>query len=113
MAIPDFSEREIWAAETAVKERYGRPLEIQRADIELRLDPAIPELTVCPSLVWSEGGATFVVCKLGDNRFRSQFLYSAREQFGTGISEYDDIAECVVTLLKFQADHAATRTEKS
>jgi hypothetical protein len=26
--------------------------------------------------------------------------------FGTGIEEYDDLSECLVTLLQVQADHA-------
>jgi hypothetical protein len=28
-------------------------------------------------------------------------------QFGTGVYEYDDLTECVVSLLQAQADHAA------
>jgi hypothetical protein len=28
--------------------------------------------------------------------------------YGTGVEEYDDLSECVVTLLQVQADHAAS-----
>jgi len=49
---------------------------------------------------------------VGDHRFRCQFFYSVREQYGTGKAEYDDLLECVVALLKLQADHAAQRQQK-
>ena len=103
--IPDFTEREIWAVETTVKERYCKAVEIQQADVELRLDPVLPVLTACPALVWQEGKCAFLVAKVGEGRFRAQFFYSVREQYGTGREEYDDLAECVITLLKVQADH--------
>jgi hypothetical protein len=107
--IPDFTEREIWAVETAVKERYCKAVEIQQADVELRLDPVMPVLTACPALVWQEQNCTFLVAKVGENRFRPQFFYSVREQYGTGQAEYDDLAECVITLLKVQADQESKR----
>ena len=42
------------------------------------------------------------------NRFRSQFYYSIGEQYGTG-RDFDDLAECVVTTLRLQADHEKDR----
>ncbi|MDD5241146.1 MAG: hypothetical protein PHG47_05390 [Sulfuricella sp.] len=110
-SIPDFTETECWVANATLKERYGHAVEVQQADVELRLDPGVPELTACPALVWKERGAGFVVSKVGDNRFRCQFFYSVREQYGTGRSEYDDLLECVVALLKLQADHEAKRQQ--
>ena len=64
----------------------------------------------CPAIVWMADGCNFVVFKVGDQRFRNQFFYRVNEQFGTGIDEYDNIGECVVTLIRLQADHA--RDEK-
>ena len=110
-SIPDFTESERWVVETTLKERYGKAVEVQQADVELRLDPAVPELTVCPALVWKERGAGFVLSKVGDSRFRCQFFYSVREQYGTGKAEYDDLLECVVALLKLQADHETRRQQ--
>ena len=97
--------------EATLKERYGKAVEVQEADVELRLDPAVPELTLCPAHVWKEQGAGFVMSKVGDNRYRCQFFYSVREQYGTGKAEYDDLLDCVVTLLKLQADHEAKRQQ--
>ena len=107
--IPDFTDSERWVVETALRERYGKKVEAQQADVELRLDPGLPELTTCPALFWKEGEASFVISKVGDGRYRCQFFYSVREQYGTGREEYDDLAECVSTLLKLEADQAARR----
>ena len=109
--VPNITDSELWLVEATLKERYGKPVEVQLADVELRLDPAVMELTHCPAMVWKEQGAGFVISKVGDNRFRCQFFYSAREQYGTGKAEYDDLLDCVVTLLKLQADHEAKRQQ--
>lgn len=103
--IPDFNETEIWGVETTLKERYGKKIEISLADAEIRLNPSERSLTSCPVICWTELGANFVVFKLGEKAYRPQFYYRGYQQFGTGKSEYEDIAECVTTLLQVQADH--------
>ncbi len=108
-AIPDITDSELWVVESTLKERYGKPVDIQVADVELRLDPGSPVLTSCPAMVWKEQGAGFVIVKVDDCRYRCQFFYSVREQYGTGREIYDDLLECVTALLRVQADHAAQR----
>jgi len=108
-AIADFTDAELWAVHTALKERYGKETEVQLADTEVRLRAADRELTQCPALFWSERGANFVIVKTGDKRYRAQFYYGLHEQFGTGIDEFDDIAECTVVLLQTQADYESNR----
>ena len=108
-AIPDITDSERWVVETTLKERYGKPIEIQLADVELRLDPGSPALTPCPAMFWKEGNVGFVLTKVGDSRYRCQFFYSVRDQYGTGREVYDDLVECLTTLLRVQADHAAKR----
>ena len=83
-SIPDFTDTETWSLRTVVKERYGKDVELQLADAELRLDPDSTTLTPCPAVFWSECGANFVIFKVGENRYRCQFFYGRREQFGTG-----------------------------
>ena len=107
-AIEDFTESELWILRTTLVERYGRELGIQQADIELRLNPVSTELSLCPAAYWQEDGCHFIVCKTGASRYRCQFYYRVHEMYGTGIEEFDDLSECVVTLLQVQADHAAT-----
>ena len=108
-AIPDFNSAERWVIESALKERYGHIVQIELADSELKLDPGAPVITTCPTVYWSERGCNFLVFKTGEDRYRCQFFYSEDEQYGTGRTEYDELAECVGLLLKLQADHEKQR----
>jgi len=103
--IPDFTETELWLIKNTLKERYGEDVTVELADSELRLDPAVKTLTLCPTAYWRARGAQFVIFKTGENAYRCQFFYSANEQFGTGREVYDDLGQCVVTLLQVQSDH--------
>jgi len=104
--IPDFNDTEIWCIKTALKERYGKTVEVSLADAEIRLNPGERELLSCPVVCWSEMKANFVIFKLGDKKYRPQFYYRTYQQFGTGRDQYEDITECVVTVLQVQADHS-------
>lgn len=103
--ISDFSKEIQEYVAGLLEQRYCHKVDLQLADSELQLNPLYEELTVCPTLYWSERGAQFVVYKVGENVFKCQFFYSPAEQFGTGHDSYDDIETCVVTLLQVQADH--------
>lgn len=107
--IRDFTEQEYGLVRDLVAERYKEEVEILPADSELRLDPESSEMTLCPTLFWSRGDVNFVVFKVGDSRYRTQFFYTPREQYGTGREDYDDLAECVTTVLRLQADHERER----
>ena len=106
--IPDISATEEWIVGTTLKERYGRDVDLQYADAEIRLNPADRELTSCPVFVWEEDACHFVIFKTGERRYRCQFFYRGYQQYGTGVHEYDDLTECAVSLLQAQADHTAT-----
>ena len=108
-AIPDFSSAERWVIESALKERYGHFVAVELADSELKLDPETPLLTTCPTVFWRERGCNFLIFKTAEDRYRSLFYYSDEEQYGTGRTEYDELAECVSLLLKLQADHEKQR----
>jgi len=108
-SIPDFNSAERWVIESALKERYGHIVEMQLADSDLKLDPDTPVLTTCPTVFWSERDCNFLIFKTGEDRYRCLFYYSEEEQYGTGRSEYDELAECVSLLLKLQADHEKQR----
>jgi hypothetical protein len=108
-AIPDFNSAERWVIESTLKERYGRLVPVELADCELKLDPEAPVLTTCPTVFWSERGCNFLIFKTAEDRYRCLFYYSDEEQYGTGRTEYDELAECVSLLLKLQADHEKQR----
>ena len=111
--IPDFTENEMWVVHTTLRERYGREVDVQLVDTDVRLRSSDRELSPCPAVYWEQNGCHFVVIKAGESKFRCQFYYRLHEQFGTGISEFDDLAECVVTLLQTQADYAAQTTDST
>ena len=105
--IPDITDSELWVINTTLHERYGREVQTQIADAEIRLMPSDRELSSCPVVYWNEEGCNFVVFKTGDRRYRCQFFYRGYQQYGTGVHEYDDLTECIVSLLQTQADHTA------
>jgi hypothetical protein len=105
--IPDITESERWIIDSTLKERYGHAVELQLADAEIRLMPSDRELSSCPVVYWNEEGCNFIIFKTGDRRYRCQFFYRGYQQYGTGVYEYDDLTECIVSLLQTQADHAA------
>jgi hypothetical protein len=106
--IPDITDSEHWILETTLKERYGREPQIQLADAEIRLSSSERELTSCPVVHWrDEDGCNFVVFKTGDRNYRCQFFFRGYQQYGTGVREYDDLSECIVSVLQVQADYVA------
>ncbi len=107
--IADFTESELWIISTTLEERYGEPLETMLADTELRLNPYSSELSNCPAAYWEKNGCHFVICKTGDKHYRCQFYYRGHEMFSPDVEEFDDLSECMVTLLQVQADHAVNR----
>lgn len=110
MNAPDFSEHERKLVQQTLLERYGTPVPMQSVEVEVQLDPPSPVLTDCNAFYWQRDGAEFVVCKAGRDDYRAQFFYGPEEIFGTGIDSYDNLGDCIVSLLQVQAAHAAQRS---
>lgn len=108
-SIPEFDEHELDLARTRVRQRYGKEVELERVEVEVRLDPGIEALTWCPALYWTERDASFVILKTGARRYRPMFYYQPGEEYGTGRETYDDLDECVTVTLRVQADHEKER----
>ncbi len=111
--IPDFDDGERWLVESTLRERYGRIVPTQAADVELKLAAGDAHLTSCPTLYWESRGAGFVVAKVAPGRWRAMFFYPGEpvaEQYGAGRSEYDDLLDCVTSVLRAQADHEKDRS---
>lgn len=110
--ILQIDDAERWVVESTLRERYGHRVATQLADTELRLQPGDATLTACPTLYWEERGAAFVIVKVADGRWRAMFFYQEdelEEQFGAGRPEYDDLLDCVTSVLRAQADHEKER----
>ena len=110
--IPDLTDVELWGLQSTVNERWKDPqVQLELADVELQLGKKSSELTSCPAVFWFVKNCNFVVVKMGSRRFRCHFLYDKDlDQYGTGITEFDDIAKCIVTLLHTQADDESVRS---
>lgn len=105
MNIPEFSESEIKLVTRTLNERYDHEVPVQVAEAEVQLGAEDDKLTTCPVLYWQERGAHFVVFKLGASHYKAQFFYNEATQFGTGKESYDNLGDCMVTLLQVQSDH--------
>ena len=109
--VPDYTEDERNIVLGMVNTRWKKdPVDIQLADAEVQLDPAKPDRTECPALFWLADHCSFVIIKAGEGRYRCSFFYKELEQMGTGIEEYDDLQQCVLTLLQTQADYESVRS---
>ena len=103
----DFTEREIWVIQTTAKERWGRvDIQLHPADVAVRMHPQDEEGTPCPALFWIVNQCNFVVVKTGVSQYRCQFFYNDLQQMGPDVTEYTELAECVVQLLQTQSDYA-------
>lgn len=109
--IPDFNDSELWTVQSTLKERYGREIDVQLAETEVRLYRHTTDMASCPTLYWQVDSCHFLVVKSGAERYRCQFFYRVHQMYGTGIEEYDNLTECVVTLLQVQADYLAKHRE--
>jgi hypothetical protein len=111
--IPEFSASDIKLVQATLKERFGAEVadkvEIKEAETEIRISPGDRELTDCPALFWIVGDCAFVISRTGPVGYRAMFYYSVKERFGTGKEEYDNLGDCIITLLKAQEDEENRR----
>ena len=107
--IPAFTSQERRAIEAAMIYRYGQLVDLQEADVEVRLMPGSEALTTVPGIYWNERNVQFVVCKLGEKCYRSYFFYTEAQQYRIGEQDYEVIEDCVRNLLQLQVDHDAKR----
>lgn len=106
--IADFDDADRWVVESALRQRYGKRLTVELADSEISLDTATNDVAVYPTFYWEEQNVEFVIFKMAENHYRSRFCYSLTEQYGTG-EDFADLAQCVTTTLRLQADHEKER----
>ncbi|HJP25700.1 MAG TPA: hypothetical protein QF550_00070 [Arenicellales bacterium] len=109
--VSDFTASQIDLVRSLIQARYHQDIDLHLADAELRLNPDSSTMTSCPTLFWGARDASFVIFKTPGERFRCQFFYSTNDHYGTGKDEYDNLEECVTTLLQVQADHENQREE--
>lgn len=108
--VPDLTDLEKNIIQQTIDERWGKgKVTAEEVEVEIRVYPDDRELTDCPAMYWSHDDCNFVLAKTGESRYRSQFFYTVKDRFGTGIDEYTELADCVLYLLRLQADHESER----
>ncbi|MDX2504362.1 MAG: hypothetical protein QNL62_07790 [Gammaproteobacteria bacterium] len=112
--IKDFSETDVWTVKQTLDERWGKgKTETELADVEIRLGPGDRELSVCPALFWEFEGSNFIIFKIGSSTYKTQFYYKGRDQYGTAVPSFDNILDCVVTVLQVHADLERDKTQQA
>jgi hypothetical protein len=112
-SFPGFTPADLALAHACLKERFGKEIELQEVETEVRLSQGDRELALCPALYFKEDGCAFVVSKTGLAAYRAMFFYSVKDRFGTGQEEYDNLADCLITALKVQEKAHAERAAES
>ena len=112
-SFPGFSASDLSLAHACLKERFGKDIEIQEVETEVRLSLGDRDLVLCPALYWKEDGCAFVLSKTGQAAYRAMFFYSVKDRFGTGKEDYDNLGDCMITLLKVQEDAHAKRAAEA
>ena len=111
--IPDFTDSDLKLVQATLKERFGAEVasntEIKQAETEIRLSPGDRELTTCPAVFWIVDDCAFVVSRTGLAEYRAMFYYSVKDRYGTGKETYDNLGDCLITLLKVQEEMDAKR----
>ncbi len=110
--VADFTETELWIIRSTLKERYRSEVPLHLADTEVTLTPEKSELISCPAVFWDYNRTSFVIIKVGERRYRCQFFGRDLEMFRPDKQDYDEVADCVMTVLQVQADHERRRTER-
>ncbi len=113
MSIAGFSASDLSLVHACLKERFGHDVEVKEVETELRLDPGDRELTLCPAIYWQQDKCSFVVAKSGPAGYRAMFFYSVKDRFGTGTEEYDNLGDCIITLLKVQEKEHERRNQET
>ncbi len=110
--IPGFSAPDLALVQATLRERFGYDVAVEEVETEVRLSPADRELTTCPALFWKAEDCAFVVAKTGPAAYRAMFYYSVKDRYGTGREEYDNLGDCVITMLKVQEEVARQRAQE-
>jgi hypothetical protein len=110
---PSFSVSDLSLARATLKERFGFDVDVQEAETEVRLSPGDRELALCPAIFWQVEKCSFVVAKTGPAGYRAMFFYSIKDRFGTSKEEYDNLGDCLITLLKVQEKEHERRQQET
>ena len=109
--IPAFDDSDLTLATELLARRYGHAVAIERAEAEISPETGGDAPIACPALFWEARGAQFVVCKVGEGRYRGQFFESGEPPADMAAREFVDLGDCVTSLLRVQSDRERLRSQ--
>ena len=101
--VNDFSTTELNIIKKAIAGRW-KDINIHLADIDVAIASNDKKSTLCPAVVWETADCTFVIIKTAEFSYKNLFYYLGSQRFDTGIAQYNDLNECVLSLMKAQAN---------
>lgn len=112
--INDFSDSDIQTVRKTLDGRWGKDkTELQLADVDVSLRADDKELLTCPALFWEYEGSQFIIFKIGPATYKAQFDYRGQNQYGTPESDFDNVQDCLVTVLQIHADLEREKSQQS
>ena len=104
MMTINYTQSEIDATKKLIDERWkDKDVTVHLADINYEKEGEETSQPY-PALVWEDKHSTFVVLKMGMLAYKSFFYYLKNKRYDTGVLEYNDLQECVTSLMQSQAD---------
>lgn len=103
-SIQDFSEQQVSSVQQLINVRYKEDIELQLADSEVQIDPAMQDTTVCPILFWNARECNFAIIRTGEDQYRGQYFYNPHEQYVTQQVFFTTVEDCATALLREQSD---------
>ncbi len=111
--IAEINDSEIKTVKTRLNERWNKnTIDLQQVIVEAKLNQSDNELSECAALYWEHSDCHFIIIKTGENQYLHQYYYGNSEQFTTGTNKYTEIGDCVLSVLRLQADHERERSQK-
>ncbi len=112
--IKDFSDTDIWTVRQTLDERWGKDkIELQMADVDVRLRSNDRELSTCPAIFWEYQESNFIIFKIGRSTYKTQFYYKGHDQYGTSVPSFDNVLDCIVTVLQVHADLERNKSQQN
>ena len=98
--IAEFDADELALAAELLELRYGHAVAFELAEAEVPVAPGAAPIA-CAALFWERRGLQFVVCKIGDSRYRGEAFDAEGGTLGAGKGlEHVDLGDCMDALLR-------------
>ena len=100
-----FSDQELHQIKQALFAHYQTDIQIRLAQSEVSIDSENKRSIQCPTVFWHAHDTNFMVIKIEENIFRSQFFYTPLDQHDGGINNYQNVAQSVEGIIHAQGEH--------